>query len=168
MNDYTLPHTHRVLKLTSRDQPLSVESVPTPKPGPGSAVLRVLVAGVLSYSGDVYSGKKPYPFPTPLVPGSGAIGRIVAVGPDATLLTSGTLVLFDSTIRSRDNPNDAFLSGLSSRFTEGGGAKLMGGEWRDSTYAEYAKVPLENCVPLDEARLLGPGAGSLGYTVSDL
>ncbi|KAF8208692.1 hypothetical protein K438DRAFT_282536 [Mycena galopus ATCC 62051] len=40
----------------------------------------------------------------------------------------------------------------------------MEGEWRDGTYAEYAKVPLENCFPLDEARLLG----DLGYKVEDL
>lgn len=41
----------------------------------------------------------------------------------------------------------------------------MRGEWRDSTYAEYAKVPLENCTALDEKRLLGPVEdGGLGYS----
>ncbi|KAJ3903180.1 hypothetical protein F5879DRAFT_960779 [Lentinula edodes] len=45
----------------------------------------------------------------------------------------------------------------------------MHGEWRDSTYAEYTKFPLENCIPLDEQRLLGPvDAGGLGYCVEDL
>lgn len=39
----------------------------------------------------------------------------------------------------------------------------------DSTYAEYAKVPLENVYALDEERLLGDSAkGGLGYTVEDL
>jgi D-arabinose 1-dehydrogenase-like Zn-dependent alcohol dehydrogenase len=48
-------------------------------------------------------------------------------------------------------------------------AKLMAGEWRDATYAEYAKLPLENCYALDEARLLGsPDAGSLGYSIEQL
>ncbi|KPM43240.1 hypothetical protein AK830_g3338 [Neonectria ditissima] len=42
-------------------------------------------------------------------------------------------------------------------------------EWRDSTYAEYAKLPLENCHPLDEQRLLGEAKdGGLGYSLEDL
>lgn len=40
----------------------------------------------------------------------------------------------------------------------------MEGEWRDATYAEFAKVPLENCYPLDEERLLK----GLGYSLDDL
>ncbi len=40
----------------------------------------------------------------------------------------------------------------------------MRGEWRDSTYAEYAKVPLETCEVLDEGRL----CGGLGYEVVEL
>jgi NADPH:quinone reductase-like Zn-dependent oxidoreductase len=164
----TLPAFHRVLRLTSRDQPLTIESVPTPQPVPGSAVVRVLAAGVLSYAGEVYSGKRPYPFPLPFTPGSSAIARVVALGPDATSLKPGQLVIFDCTIRARDDPGAIFLSGLSEGWTEGSRA-LMHGEWRESTYAEYAKCPLENCIPLDEARLLGdPRAGGLGYSVEDL
>ena len=42
-------------------------------------------------------------------------------------------------------------------------------EWRDWTYAEYAKVPLENCFPLDEERLLTPvDNGGLGYSIETL
>lgn len=45
----------------------------------------------------------------------------------------------------------------------------MHGEWRDSTYAEYAKVPLENCFPLDEERLLGKIENDgLGYKIEDI
>jgi NADPH-dependent curcumin reductase CurA len=45
----------------------------------------------------------------------------------------------------------------------------MTGEWRDWTYAEYAKVPLENCHPLDEERLLGKiENGGLGYELEDV
>lgn len=40
----------------------------------------------------------------------------------------------------------------------------MRGEWRDGTFAEYAKVPLENCERLDEERL----CGGMGYTVARL
>jgi hypothetical protein len=30
----------------------------------------------------------------------------------------------------------------------------MAGEWRDATYAEYCKLPLENCFALNEEILL--------------
>ncbi|KAI1335995.1 hypothetical protein F5Y15DRAFT_396425 [Xylariaceae sp. FL0016] len=47
--------------------------------------------------------------------------------------------------------------------------KLMERAWRDGTYTEYSKVPLENCFPLDEARWMGdPSQCGLGYTTKDL
>ncbi|MCJ1376759.1 hypothetical protein MMC20_008004 [Loxospora ochrophaea] len=168
MSSETLPPTHRALVLTSRSQPAEVKTIPTPRPTPGSAVVRVLVSGVLSYSRDIYDGTRAYPFPTPLVIGTGAIGRVAAVGPDATLLTPGQLVYVDLLIRGRDDPSVAFLSGIAEGFTDGS-RKLMHGEWRDSTYAEYVKAPLENCIALNEKRLLGTiDDGGLGYLVEDL
>ena len=103
----------------------------------------------------------------PLVPGTSAIGRIAAIGPDATLLKPGDLVHFDCTIRGRDNPAAVCLSGIHDGYTEGS-KKLMSGEWRDSTCAEYAKVPSENCELLDEKRLLETSGQGLGYTIEDL
>ena len=164
----SLPKTHRALVLNSKSEPPTVQSIPTPKPTPGSAVVRVLGAGVISYSRNIYNGKRQYAYPTPLVIGTSAIGRIAAVGPDATLLTPGQLVHVDSTIRGRDDPGANFLSGVHEGFTEGS-RKLMRGEWRDSTYAEYVKAPLENCIVLNEKRLLGSAEeGGLGYRMEDL
>ena len=40
----------------------------------------------------------------------------------------------------------------------------MNGEWRDATFAEYAKLPLENCHVLNEEVLLG----RLGYRMVEL
>jgi NADPH:quinone reductase-like Zn-dependent oxidoreductase len=42
--------------------------------------------------------------------------------------------------------------------------KLMENVWRDGAFADYAKVPLENCIALDEAKL----CQELGYSVPDL
>ena len=147
---------------------MEVINQPTPQVGPGSAVIRVLVAGVLSYSDQIYTGRRPYPFPTPLVPGTSAIGRVAALGLDSTMLQEGQLVFFDSFISGRDDPTSIILSGIFSGVTPGSN-KLMEGEWRNSTYAEYAKVPLENCFTLNEEILLGkPSDGGLGYEMSDL
>lgn len=165
-----LPDTHRALVLTSTREPLdmAVTTRPTPRPTPGSVVVRVLAAAVLSYAREVYNGTRNYPFPTPLVPGHSAIGRVAAIGPDTALLQPGQLVFIDSFIRARDDDSARFLSGLSEGFSDGS-RKLMHGEWRDSTYAEYAKMPLESCYPLDEKRLLGsPEEGGLGYNIEDL
>jgi NADPH:quinone reductase-like Zn-dependent oxidoreductase len=110
----------------------------------------------------VYSGKKPYPYPEPFVPGSSAVGRIAAVGPDATRLKLGQLVYFDCYVHGRNDTTSLSLHGLSAGFTAGSNM-LMESSWRDGTYAEYAKLPLENCFPMDEARLLGnPADGGLG------
>lgn len=98
-----------------------------------------------------------------MVPGISAIGRIAALGHDSVALQLGQLVFFDCTIRARDDPDTVFLLGI-----EEGRAprsqKLAREVWRDGTWAEYARVPLENCIALDERRL----CGELGYKVLDL
>ncbi|KAK7750143.1 hypothetical protein SLS62_007892 [Diatrype stigma] len=166
-----LPPTHRALVLTSVRDPLDIAvapSHPTPTPIPGSAVIRILAATVVTYSGDIFRGVRPYSFPKPMVPGSSAVGRIAAVGPDAVALQPGQLVFVEGFIRARDDGAARFLLGLSEGATEGS-RKLMRDAWRDGTYAEYARLPLENCYALDEARLLGdPRSGGLGYAVEDL
>jgi hypothetical protein len=124
-----LPETMRALVVRSTDQPPTVEQIPIPQPFHGSAVVQVLTAGVISYIRDIYNGKRKYPFPTPLVAGTSAIGRVVAVGPDAVKLKPGDLVFVDCTIRARDS-DDIFLAAISQGFGEGS-AKLMRDVWRE-------------------------------------
>lgn len=45
-----------------------------------------------------------------------------------------------------------------------GSKKLMTEIWRDGTWAEYCRAPLESVLPLNEDRLMG----ELGYRVTDL
>lgn len=167
----TIPKSHRALVLRSVRDPLdmAVRERTTPTPAAGAATVRILTSPVLSYGGDVYSGrKKAYNFPENFVPGFSAIGRIAAVGLDAALLKPGQLVFVDNYVRGRDDITARFISGLYDGFTAGS-KQLMHGEWRDSTYAEYYKAPLEACHALDENRLLGsPAHGGLGYTLDDL
>lgn len=163
-----IPKTHHALVLSSTSVPLSVEERPLPTVTPGSALVRVISSSVVSYMGDVYSGKRVYPFPTHFVPGTSGIGRVAAVGPDATLLAPGQLVWIGSFIRGRDDPTAAMLLGLHEGMTEGS-RHMMSGEWRDGTFAEYVKVPLEGCFVLDEGRLTGSvGDGGLSYEVERL
>ncbi|KAE9365465.1 NAD(P)-binding protein [Stipitochalara longipes BDJ] len=158
-----LPKTHRALVLTSTDKPPEVRVIPAPRPGPGSAVVKVEAANIISYSKNIYNGTRKYAFPLPLVIGTSGLGRVAAIGPDAVLLEPGQLVFIDCFVRGRDDPGSAFLLGVHEGNTEAS-RKLMHGEWRDATYAEYAKLPLENLYPLNEPLLVG----KLGYGVEDL
>ncbi|KEF57267.1 uncharacterized protein A1O9_05184 [Exophiala aquamarina CBS 119918] len=165
----TRPSTHRALRQDSRFEPLSVQTVAIPDVIPGSAILRVEVAGILSYMREIYNGDRAYPYPVPLTAGSGAIGRVVALGPDATRLTLGDLCLLDVTIRSRDGQGDIYLSAITDGFTPGSKKLMAEGGFRDGTYAEYVRFPLENCFRLDERKLLGsPEEGGWGYLMEDL
>lgn len=112
---------------------------------------------------EIYNGNRKYPYPTPFVPGTSAIGRVASLGPDAVLLKEGQLVYIDCVVRGRDDQDAVFLSGITEGMSDGS-KKLMRGEWRNSTYAEYAKVPLENVHVLDEERL----CGDIGYSTAQL
>lgn len=158
-----LPPTHQAVYLPAKGESTALVTRETPRAGPGSAVVRVLSAYVISYAAEIYGLKRPHRLPTPFVPGSGAICRVEEVGPDATSVFPGQLVLFDMMIRARDNPHEFYLSGALAGITEAS-LKFAHGEFRDSTYAEYARIPLENCLPLDENRLIR----DLGYTIEDL
>ncbi|KAI1266193.1 alcohol dehydrogenase [Xylariaceae sp. FL1019] len=168
MATHSLPPTHKALVQEVYAGPLVVKTLPTPQPTPGSAIIKIIHVPIVSYIRDVYNGKRKYPYPTPIVPGTSAIGRVVATGPDAVLLKEGDLVYFDGTIRGRDDSDAIFLHGITEGAGEGS-KKLMAGEWRDSTYAEYAKVPLENVFQLNEKVLCGsPEEGGLGYASAQL
>lgn len=163
-----LPEKMKALVLTSRDKPLTVETVPTPQPTVASAVVQILVAKIISYTREVMNGTRPYPFPTPIVPGTSAVGRVAAVGPDATKVKPGDLVYIDTTVRSRDDPTDIYLAAVHEGFTPGS-AKLMKDVYRDWTYAEYCRAPLENLTVVNEARLVGsPSATCRGYKIEQL
>lgn len=158
-----LPTHHRALQLDSIGADLQLKTLPVPQPGPGSAIIRIEVAEVLSYHSEIYSGRRHYSFPTPLVGGLNAIGRIAALGPDATILKEGQLVYVDCVIHARDDPDTLFLSAIHDSAAEGS-RKLMRDVWRDGCFAEYAKFPLENCFVLNETIL----CGTLGYSTQDL
>ncbi|KAH8702476.1 chaperonin 10-like protein [Talaromyces proteolyticus] len=157
------PARHRALVLDSIEDGFHVKTVPTPTPDLGSAIIRIDTVGVLSYHREVYNGERHYSFPKPLIGGLNAIGHVASLAADATTLQCGQLVYVDCVIHGRDNPDVVFLSAIHDGDSDGS-KKLMQEVWRDGTFAEYAKVPLENCIPLDKATL----CHSLGYSTQEL
>ncbi|WP_406137786.1 alcohol dehydrogenase catalytic domain-containing protein [Streptomyces sp. NBC_01089] len=133
--------------LKAFGSPLSVETLPDPVMGTGEVLVDVVAAGVLPYTAEVFSGKRGYLLDLPVVPGAGAIGRVRAVGPDATALSVGDWVSCDPTVRSRDNARtpDITLQGLSAR---GDGGLRLQRYFHDGPFAEQIRVPTENAAPI--------------------
>lgn len=123
--------------------PLAIETVPDPVLGTGEIIVDVVATRVLSYANEVFSGERKYLLDLPVVPGPGAIGRVRAVGPDATHLVKGDWVYCDPTVRSRDDvlSPDITLQGWSAR--DEGGLRLQK-HFRDGSWAEQMRVPTEN------------------------
>ena len=158
----SFPTTQTALVQEVYAEPLTLKTIPVPTVHHGSALIRTLYSGVASYAREIYNGTRHYSYEAPIVPGFGAIGRIAALGPDATYLKEGQLVYADGMIHSRDNPDDIVLCGLTAGATSGA-QKLMRETWHNGTWAEYVRVPLENVFPLNEEKLSG-----LGYAIEEL
>lgn len=137
----------RAAVLKSFGSPLNVEEVPDPGLGTGEVIVDVAAAGMLAYAGEVYSGARGYLMKLPMVPGSGAIGRIRATGPDATRLRAGDWVFCDPTVRSRDGGSapDIILQGLTGA-TES--ALPLQAYFHDGAFAAQMRVPTENVTPI--------------------
>ena len=128
---------------------LSVEDVPDPVIGTGEVIVEVAATGVLPYAEQVFSGARRYLLDLPVVPGCGAIGRVLETGPDATRLRRGDWVRGDPTGRSRDGglTPDITLQGWSAR---GPGGMLLQRWFRDGPFAERMRVPTENAIPIGD------------------
>jgi alcohol dehydrogenase len=137
----------RAAVLKALGTPLSVEHVPDPVLGTGEVIVEVLAAPVLPYADQVFSGARQYLLELPVVPGCGAIGRVLETGPDATRLKRGDMVFCDPTIRSRDGglTPDITLQGWSAR---GAGGLLLQRYFGAGSFAERLKVPTENAIPI--------------------
>ncbi|KAF2479289.1 chaperonin 10-like protein [Neohortaea acidophila] len=159
-----IPTQQRALVLQKFGSDIQLQHVPTPQLELGTVIVRVSATTILSYQRGVYDGSRGlYGVPTPLVIGISAIGRVAGLPADATLLEEGQLVYVDCVVRGRDDPSALFLSAIHAG-SKSGSKKLMADVYRDGSFAEYMRAPLENCIPLDETRL----CKTLGYPIHDL
>ena len=137
--------TMKAAILKAFGEPLAVETLPDPVLGTGEVIVDVVAAPVLSYADEVFSGARKYLLELPVAPGCGAIGRVRAIGPDATRLVVGDWVLCDPTVRSRDDvlSPDITLQGLSAR---GEGGLRLQKYFHHGSFAERMLVPTENAI----------------------
>ncbi|HTT99996.1 MAG TPA: alcohol dehydrogenase catalytic domain-containing protein [Rhizomicrobium sp.] len=135
--------------LKAFGSPLTIETIPDPVLGTGEVIVDVVAAGVLPYMGEVLRGERKYMLALPAVPGAGAVGRVRAIGPDATRLKVGDWVHCDPTVRSRDDAltPDITLQGLSAR---GDGGLHLQKHFHHGSYAEQMLSPTENVYPIGD------------------
>ena len=133
--------------LKAFGSPLVIETLPDPVVGTGEVVVDVVATGVIAYASEVFSGERKYMLELPVAPGPGGIGRVRALGPDATHLAVGDWVYCDPTVRSRDDAQvpDIVLQGWTAGSE--GGLRLQR-HFRHGSFAERMMVPTENAKPL--------------------
>lgn len=85
------------MKAIVYDRPTewSLAEIPTPEPGPGEVLLRVLVAGVCGTDLHIHEGEFGPTYP--LTPGHEVVGEVAALGAGVAGLPTGTRVAFDNT-----------------------------------------------------------------------
>ncbi|MEQ6887476.1 zinc-dependent alcohol dehydrogenase family protein [Halomonas sp. CS7] len=151
----------RAMRLHAAGQPLHLERLPLPEPGPGEVQVRVLACGVCRTDLHVLDGELSEPR-LPLIPGHEIVGEVTALGEGVTDLATGQRVgvpWLGWTCGECD-PCRAGRENLCERaeFT---------GYTRDGGYAEYCVADARYCFPLpaEDAQAAAPllCAGLIGY-----
>jgi len=142
--------THKAWRLHAHND-LRFDTVETPKPAPDGVLVRIEAGMVLSYMGRVLSGAVPYSLPPlPFVPGTNAIGRVIATGDNVTHVARGDRVFLSPHLRGDvpDSEPPQILIGLTATVTTDAALSLQA-RWRDGVFAEIAHWPAACVTPLN-------------------
>src|SRR6516164_7490524 len=134
--------THKAWRLHAYND-LRFEDVETPQPAPDGVLIRIEAGMVLSYMGRVLSGAAPYSMPPmPFVPGTNAIGRVLAIGENVTYVGQGDRVFLSPHLRGDvpDAEPPQILIGLTATMVTEAALALQS-RWRDGVFAEIAHWP---------------------------
>jgi alcohol dehydrogenase len=144
-----MSQTHKAWRLHAHND-LRFEDVETPRPAPDGVLVRVEAGMVLSYMGRVLSGRLPYNLPPmPFVPGTNAIGRVIATGGNVGHVRIGDRVFLSPHLRGDvpDAEPPQILIGLTATIPTPE-AVAMQMRWRDGAFAEIAHWPAACVTPL--------------------
>jgi alcohol dehydrogenase len=141
--------THKAWRLHAPND-LRFEDVETPKPAADGVLVRIEAGMVLSYMGRVLSGAVPYSLPPmPFVPGTNAVGRVIATGANVTHVAPGDRIFLSPHLRGDvpDAEPPQILIGLTATVTTDAALALQA-RWRDGVFAEIAHWPAACVTPL--------------------
>ena len=141
--------THKAWRLHAHHD-LRFEDVQTPAPAPDGVLVAIEAGMVLSYMGRVMAGQVPYNLPPmPFVPGTNAIGRVIASGENVGHVRSGDRVFLSPHLRG-DVPSaepPQVLIGLTATSPTAEALALQA-RWRDGVFAQVAHWPAACITPL--------------------
>ncbi len=126
---------HRLCQLDENPEPLALEELPDPAPDTGEVLIRVAACGVCHTELDEIEGRTPPP-ELPVILGHQAVGRIEAMGPEASGFSIG----------DRVGVAWIFSSCGACRYCREGNENLCAefkatGRDANGGYAEYMTVP---------------------------
>ncbi|RDW58338.1 hypothetical protein BP5796_12268 [Coleophoma crateriformis] len=152
----SIPPTSTRLVFKAFNEPLVLEKSSPPTSAPaGSALVQILAAVIRPHYREHFAGRGFLQVPTPSLPGHACIGRVLAVGPDAVALRPGQLVFAHGFATARDDPvNTQVLFGLHRGNSLGPERAGVLFDYWEGFWQNVNSVPLENCVALDEKRLV--------------
>jgi alcohol dehydrogenase len=149
MKDRKVMATHKAWRLHARND-LRFDDVETPTPAPDGVLVKIEAGMVLSYTDRVLSGAVPYSLPSmPFVPGTNAIGRVIATGAHVTHVAAGDRAFLSPHLRGDvpDAEPPQILIGLTAMVTTEAALALQA-RWRDGVFAEIAHWPAACVTPL--------------------
>jgi alcohol dehydrogenase len=137
----------RLEKLGGR---LALEDMSVPEPRPGSVLVRIEAASLVSYLKAYVEGQLPFynPPPGPFTIGTNAVGTIEAIGSGVWRIKPGQRVVISPHVAARENVDDP--PQILMALTSAPDSAPMLAEWPDGTLAEYALAPVEAVTPLDD------------------
>lgn len=140
-----IPTTMRAMRLEQPGQPLRLQEIPVPQPGPGQVLLKVRACGVCRTDLHILDGELKEP-KLPLIPGHQIVGEVVQAGENAGRFRLGQRVgvpwlgYTDGTCRYCQRGQENLCD--HPQFT---GYTLDGG------FAEYTVTDQRFCFPLPES-----------------
>jgi len=144
-----MTNTHKAWRLHAHND-LRFEDVETPNPAADGVLVRIEAGVVLSYMGRVLSGAVPYSLPPmPFVPGTNAVGRVIATGANVAHVAPGDRIFLSPHLRGDvpDAEPPQILIGLTATVTTDAALALQA-RWRDGVFAEIAHWPAACVTPL--------------------
>ena len=87
-----MPSTMRAAVVHAFDQPLRIEELPVPQPGPGEILVKVEASGVCHTDLHAARGDWPVKPALPFIPGHEGVGLVAAVGAGVTDVKEGDAV----------------------------------------------------------------------------
>lgn len=148
-------------------EPLRIEDVPTPTPGPGEALIQVKACGICASDLHIFAGELRSPtMPVPLIPGHEAAGVVVGVGAGVSDFRVGDRVVATVPGKTcgacRPCRQSDLEACLSPRIV---GVDYPGGFAEYLTFPAHSLVRLPESIPWEQGAILADAVGTPFHAV---